>query len=112
MSQLGAVITAGVLLFTFGANEVTHGSVAETMGFGHHHLADYGGYHCAGHDDAAHAELHYEHMHGQAWNGSGNASYGPGYHDHAACYDGGHMHEEHMGPYDGHMGPGMHQGAS
>lgn len=103
------VIGASVLLLAgFGANEMTHGGVAGTMGLGHHHMLDYGGYHCADHHDDAVAGDHFEHMHSQAWNGSWNGTYGPGYHEHAACYsDGQAMHDQHMGaePWD-HMGPG------
>lgn len=106
-SETMAILAAGLLATTFGANEVTHGGLAETMGAGHHHMLDYDGYHCATHDGPR-ADQHHQHMHGGDWNGS-NASYGPRYHEHTACYDEGHpMHDEHAGPHGGpHGGGGM-----
>ncbi len=63
-------------------NEVTHGAWSESMGLGHHHLADYGDYHCADHESQAHMQ----HMH----NGTVT--------DHAHCQGGAGMHG------DGHTG--------
>ena len=66
-------------------NEGTHGGLAEMMGLGHHHMADYGGYHCASHDGEDGAE-HMEHMHGEHPM------------DHSDCPGGSDMHDM------GHMG--------
>ncbi|MFA5943085.1 MAG: hypothetical protein WC876_01320 [Candidatus Thermoplasmatota archaeon] len=69
-------------------NEVTHGAWSESMGLGHHHLADYGGYHCAAHESQAHMQ----HMH----NGT--------FTDHQHCPGGVHMH----GDGHRHNHGGMH----
>ncbi len=110
MSQTWALILAGVLALTFGANEISHGQVAESVGAGHQHMFDYDGYHCADHDDPDHRDQHYQHMHGAAYqNGSWMEGHGP-YHDHAACYGAFGGHEPHEGPHhhdgtpDGMMG--------
>jgi hypothetical protein len=62
-------VTVGLSL-PFGGgfllNEWTHGAVSEAAGLGHHHAFDVGGYHCASHDDPAHAAMHRSHMHGEA----------------------------------------------
>lgn len=55
---------AGLMTAGFAVNEWSHGGMAQTMGLGHHHMTDYGGYHCAMHDDADHAAHHLAHMHG------------------------------------------------
>lgn len=47
----------------FVANEWSHGGLSEATGAGHHHMLDYGGYHCAAHDDPAQGEMHMAHMH-------------------------------------------------
>ncbi len=62
MIKLLYLATAG-LLFTglAAANEFSHGGLSETMGLGHRHMADYGGYHCAGPTDAG-WEQHMQHM--------------------------------------------------
>lgn len=105
MSQTWALILAGALAFTFGANEISHGEVADTVGFGHQHMLDYDGYHCAPHDDEAHREHHYEHMHGAAYqNGTWMEGHGP-YHDHAGCYGALEGHAPHEGPH--HHGDGQ-----
>ena len=111
METVYVLLIAAGLLTVLVVNEAGHGAVAEATGFGHHHMFDYGGYHCAAHDDAEHARYHYEHMHGQAYNDSTNRSYGPGYHPHAACYGQGHpMHQHHAAGEEGHMGSGPHMG--
>lgn len=53
---------SGLMLAGVGANEMTHGGVAEGTGLGHQHMADYGGYHCADPEDMD-WERHQEHMH-------------------------------------------------
>lgn len=70
-----ALAVAGLLALLFVVNELGHGAVAETVGLGHHHMLDYGGYHCAGHDTPDGAR-HMQHMHGN--------------HTHAPC-PGNHM---------------------
>lgn len=90
MYEVWAVVAAAILATGFAANEMSHGAVAETMGVGHHHMLDYGGYHCAGVEDAEHWDHHVEHMHG------GNATA-----DHAGC--GGNHQRMHDG-YGGMMG--------
>lgn len=67
--QLNLAATLPVVLsLAFGgafvANEWSHGGVARSMGMGHQHMLDYGGYHCVDHDDARHHERHMNHMHG------------------------------------------------
>lgn len=99
MSHTWALILAGVLALTFGANEISHGQVAETVGVDHHHMLDHGGYHCAAHDDAELREHHHEHMHGASYhNGTWMNGTGP-YHDHAACYGDMDGHQPHEGPH-------------
>lgn len=58
-----AAIAAGIMMTGFAANEMTHGGFAESMGMGHHHMTDHGGYHCTGPDDDAHWQDHVDHMH-------------------------------------------------
>ncbi len=60
----------------FVANEFGHGAVAETLGFGHHHMLDAGGYHCVDHNDPDQGPRHMEHMHNQT-----------GDHAHGGCHD-------------------------
>lgn len=64
MLQLPYVLmsASALLLAGFGANEMTHGGVAEGMGLGHQHMMDYDGYHCAEPGDTD-WERHQEHMH-------------------------------------------------
>lgn len=90
----------------FGANEWTHGGVAEGVGVGHHHLADYGGYHCAPHDDATRAALHRAHMHGNATmtDEAGVTMMGDATRAHAACPGGAAEHGHAMA--HGHGGTG------
>lgn len=101
MPQIWAVVAAGVLLAGFGANEASHGGVAEAMGFGHHHALDHGGYHCSDHDDAEHYEHHVEHMHGNA-TGVHHDECPGGYQDHH-WNDDGHVDHDHGHGEDGHM---------
>lgn len=102
-----AVIAASLLMITVGANEASHGEVAEMMGFGHHHMADYGGYHCSGHNGSTHAGQHAEHMHGGAVDNTSDQNASEPYHEHAACYDEG---EEGMGQQESPRGSGPHMG--
>lgn len=101
-TQMMALIAAGLLAFTFGANEAMHGDVAEAMGAGHQHMLDYGDYHCAPHDHAEHGDHHMEHMHAGS---NGTSTNGTHHHDvdHSECPGGGHMGPGHHGG-DGHMG--------
>jgi hypothetical protein len=57
-----AAIAAGMMMTGFAANEMTHGGMAESMGMGHQHMLDHGGYHCA-EPGSAHWENHEAHMH-------------------------------------------------
>ena len=59
---VAGLVVAGIAGLGTMANEGTHGGVAEMMGFGHHHMADYGGYHCASHMGADGGQ-HVQHMH-------------------------------------------------
>lgn len=61
------------------ANEATHGGVSEMMGLGHHHMADYGGYHCASHD-GTHGHHHVEHMHNETRTAHEDCPGGSGMH--------------------------------
>ena len=61
--QLIAIIAAGMFMGGFAGNEFSHGGFAESMGMGHHHMTDYGGYHCADPSDDEHWADHVEHMH-------------------------------------------------
>jgi hypothetical protein len=78
---IGGLAALGTLV-----NEGTHGGLAETMGMGHHHLSDYGGYHCASHEGPD-GGMHMEHMHGDHPM------------DHEDCPGGAGMHSMH--PMDG-----------
>ena len=60
---LAGLLVAGLAALGTIGNEASHGGLSEAMGLGHHHLADYGGYHCASHD-GPHADDHLRHMHG------------------------------------------------
>ena len=60
-----AAIAAGVMMTGFAANEMSHGGFAESMGMGHHHMMDYGGYHCTGPEDTENWQDHVNHMHGK-----------------------------------------------
>lgn len=76
--QLILAIPTGVSLVLAGGffgNEWTHGGLSETWGLGHHHMFDYGGYHCTSHNDTVHPQHHYEHMHA---NGSRPHRHCPG----------------------------------
>lgn len=68
MQAVLALPVALAALFGTGflANEWSHGAMSEAVGLGHHHVLDYGGYHCAGHGDAEHGAHHAAHMHGNA----------------------------------------------
>ncbi len=77
--MMAGLVVAGMAGAGFMANEATHGAMAEAMGLGHNHMADYGGYHCAAHD-GAHGAHHAEHMH--------NATSMP----HGSCPGGSGMH--------------------
>lgn len=79
-----AILMSGVLMTGFAANEFSQGDLAEGLGFGHHHMLDWGGYHCAEPGDEA-WEQHEEHMH-----------------------NGTHANEEHCGAP--HMQDGWHHG--
>lgn len=61
-SLLAALGVGGIAAMGTMVNEGTHGDVAEMMGFGHHHMADYGGYHCASHMGEE-GDEHFRHMH-------------------------------------------------
>lgn len=60
---LALLTTSVILLGITATNEISHGAVAGTVGFGHNHMADYGGYHCSGPDDAEAWMNHVEHVH-------------------------------------------------
>lgn len=64
----------------FVANEWSHGAMSEIMGVGHHHALDYGGYHCAGHNDTLHGQHHQAHMHGNQSMPHGGCPGGVGMH--------------------------------
>lgn len=105
MTELWAIAAAGLLLATFGVNEVSHGAVSETVGLGHQHMTDVGGYHCTAHDHPDQADEHMAHMHGDAGNATAHHHGGP--HNHQSCYeDGSRMHEQHG--QDGPHGDGDH----
>jgi hypothetical protein len=87
--QLIAAIASAVMMTGFAANEMSHGGFADAMGMGHQHMADWGGYHCAGPDDAHWAD-HVEHMHGNS----------TGFEDHCS--------HRHMDADRGHIGDGSH----
>ena len=78
------LVMAGVLLGVSGigvlANETTHGGFVDTIGLGHHHLADYGGYHCTSHRGDL-GERHIQHMHNETLS------------QHNACPGGATMHK-------------------
>src|SRR5687768_15667349 len=59
---VAALAVAGIAGMGAMVNEGTHGEIAEMMGFGHHHMADYGGYHCASHM-GENGNEHFQHMH-------------------------------------------------
>lgn len=100
MQMMYVVMTAGaVMLGAAGANEMTHGGFAQAMGVGHHHMADYGGYHCAGPNDADWAR-HVDHMHGGSTDFEDHCNSSHMDRDHAHVGDGA----------NGPMGPG-HAGA-
>lgn len=67
----------------FLANEWSHGALSESVGAGHHHALDFGGYHCAAHDDEEQGAMHMAHMHeaGASMPHDGCPG-GPGMHDH------------------------------
>lgn len=88
--MMAALVVSGVAGAGFMANEMTHGGMAETMGMGHHHLADYGGYHCASHDGSE-GMHHMEHMHGENFTA------------HSGCNGGAPMHGDRMGGMQGGM---------
>ena len=77
---MAGLVVAGVAGVGMMANEATHGGVAEMMGLGHNHMADYGGYHCASHD-GSHGQHHMTHMHDETHAG------------HAGCPGGSQMHD-------------------
>ena len=77
MAALAVSAVAGVGMM---GNEMTHGAFSEAMGFGHNHMADYGGYHCASHMGPDAAD-HMRHMH--------NATFAP----HEGCPGGSGMHQ-------------------
>lgn len=58
-----AFLLTTVSLGGVAMNELSHGEVAEVMGFGHRHMFDHGGYHCTSHDHSQHAQAHMQHMH-------------------------------------------------
>lgn len=91
MNLVYVLIAAGIMMGGFGANEASHGSLAEGMGLGHHHMSDYGGYHCAGPDDA-HWGQHVDHMHDGATESQ----------DHCGRH---HMDRDHEHMGDGSGGP-------
>jgi hypothetical protein len=66
----------------FVANEWSHGGLSDAFGMGHRHLLDFGGYHCAAHDDPERGPMHASHMHG---NGLPV--------EHAGCRGGSQMHD-------------------
>lgn len=83
LATLGLLSGVGVV-----GNEATHGGWAQSMGLGHHHLADYDGHHCTSHASPAHMR----HMH----NGT--------FTDHQHCPGGVNMH----GDGHRHTHGGMH----
>ncbi len=89
-----AVLAGITLLASCGivTNEAGHGMLSEAMGMGHHHIADYGGYHCANHDTTPLGEQHMNHMHKQHTS------------THNHCQGGKEMHRTHhpMTPDGGH----------
>jgi hypothetical protein len=60
---LTAFLLTAVSMGGVAINEYTHGDMAEMMGFGHRHMFDHGGYHCAPHDHGEHGQRHMQHMH-------------------------------------------------
>lgn len=93
-AMMAALLVSGVAGIGMMANEASHGQMAELMGLGHNHMADYGGYHCAAHDGEQ-AALHAAHMH----NGTGNGTMV----GHSDCPGGAGMHGA-----AGQRGQGMH----
>ena len=82
---IAALAVGGLAAMGTMINEGTHGEIAEMMGLGHHHMTDYGGYHCASHT-GEHGADHMEHMHGDHPM------------DHDDCPGGADMHHmDHMG---------------
>lgn len=90
--QMIAIIVTGVFMGGFAGNEMSGGAFAESMGMGHHHMTDHGGYHCSGPGDEEHWADHVEHMH----DGSTE------FHDHC---DQDHMDADHEHIGDGSNGP-------
>lgn len=78
--MVAALVVSGVAGVGMMANEMTHGGVSETMGLGHQHMADYGGYHCASHM-GEHGAHHVEHMHNETHMDHGNCPGGASMHD-------------------------------
>jgi hypothetical protein len=76
---VAALAVAGVAGSVTMANEAMHGGVAEMMGLGHQHMADYGGYHCASHD-GMHGPHHEDHMHNETGMPHGDCPGGEGMH--------------------------------
>lgn len=87
------LLVTGVAAGAFLMNEWSHGGVSEAMGLGHRHMLDYGGYHCAAHDDPELGAMHMAHMHGNAAM------------PHASCPGSAGMHSGMMA--GGMMGSGM-----
>lgn len=92
---LGIALTMGG---GFLANEWSHGGLSEALGMGHRHALDFGGYHCAPHDDSERGRMHVEHMHQEG---------SPMPHD--ECAGGSAMHESrgNMSGAGGAGGTGM-----
>lgn len=86
-TSMATVGTCALLLGGFATNELSHGVMSEAMGFGHRHMFDYGGDHCASPNAADGSwERHVEHMH----DGDPNATHaGCGDHHHAGMSGGG-----------------------
>ena len=78
--MMAALIVSGVAGAGMMANEASHGQVAEMMGVGHQHMADYGGYHCTSHQ-GDHASHHVDHMHNETHAAHAGCPGGSGMHD-------------------------------
>ena len=82
MAPTGFAALPLLIASTFGGgflvNEWSHGALSETVGLGHHHMLDYGGYHCSAYNATAYGDHHMmgrppQDLEGQA---SGCAGYG------------------------------------
>ncbi|MFA5943102.1 MAG: hypothetical protein WC876_01410 [Candidatus Thermoplasmatota archaeon] len=87
---IAALVVAGVAGAGTMANEAMHGDLADGMGFGHSHMTDYDGAHCASHT-GPHAPQHMEHMHNGTMVPHDSCAGGAGMHN-SGTARGGMMH--------------------